>query len=394
MSADWPMVPLGEVLTKSRELMEINLDETYKQVTVKLWGQGVVLRNEVSGVEITVQKRLVVRSQQFLLSRIDARNGAFGLVPDFLDRAVVSNDFPAFNLDTSKIIPGFLGWMSKTKAFVDLCRAASEGTTNRVRLKIDRFLDTEIPLPPLDEQRRIVARIEELAARIEEAQKLRRQAAEEAEALVKSGQNEIVERLRQCYLDTRLGDVCTKITDGPHVSPNYVSEGVPFISVRNISESGLDFSTAKYVSPEDHEIFSKKANVERGDVLYTKGGTTGVARRVDIDREFSIWVHVALLKLSKDKVCDGFVEHMLNAPSSKAQALEYTHGSSNKDLGLTRMCNIIFPVPPIDEQRRIVAHLDELQAKVDALKKYQARTGEELDALLPSVLDRAFKWEL
>jgi type I restriction enzyme S subunit len=182
----WPMAPLGQLLVQSEETTEIQPDRRYRQVTVRLWGEGVVLRNEVSGTRISAKKRRVVHTGQFILSRIDARNGAFGLVPESLDGAVVSNDFPAFDVNRQWLEPGFLAWMSKTEDFVNLCRAASEGTTNRVRLKVDRFLEMPIPLPPLDVQRLIVARIEELAVLIEEAQGLRVKAREEAEAFEKS----------------------------------------------------------------------------------------------------------------------------------------------------------------------------------------------------------------
>lgn len=97
MDTPYPLVPLGDVLTKSEEWIELQPDRLYRQVTVRLWGQGVVQCNEVSGAEIAATKRLVARPQQFILSRIDARNGAFGIVPDSLDGAVVSNDFPTFN---------------------------------------------------------------------------------------------------------------------------------------------------------------------------------------------------------------------------------------------------------------------------------------------------------
>ncbi|MBK9715380.1 MAG: restriction endonuclease subunit S [Kouleothrix sp.] len=184
MSMHFPLVPLGELLNKSEDWITIHPDQQYRQVTVKMWGQGVVLRSEVAGTEIAATRRLVVRPQQFLLSRIDARNGALGLVPDTLDGAVVSNDFPAFNLNIQRLLPAFLNWLSKTRGFVELCKAASEGTTNRVRLQEDRFLTLCIPLPPLAEQRRIVARVEELAAKIAEARGLRRAAVEEEEALL------------------------------------------------------------------------------------------------------------------------------------------------------------------------------------------------------------------
>jgi type I restriction enzyme S subunit len=108
----------------------------------------------------------------------------------------------------------------------------------------------------------------------------------------------------------------------------------------------------------------------------------------------SIWVHVALLKLDRNLAVAGFIEHMLNAPSSKEQAEFYTRASSNRDLGLTRMGDIVLPLPPIDEQRLIVSELDTLQAKVDAVKALQTEAVAELDAILPAILDKAFKGEL
>ena len=95
----WPRVPLGEILIQSGELTDIHPDQQYRQVTVRLWGQGVVLRAAVSGANMASKQMYVVHPQQFLLSRIDARNGALGLVPESLDGAVVSNDFPSFNLN-------------------------------------------------------------------------------------------------------------------------------------------------------------------------------------------------------------------------------------------------------------------------------------------------------
>lgn len=182
----WPMVPLGTILTKSEEWISIDPERQYQEVTVRLWGKGVVQRRMVLGAEIASSSRLVVHPRQFVISRIDARNGASGLVPDELEGAVVSNDFPVFTPRPDRLLSEFLGWYGKTGEFVDLCRAASEGTTNRVRLKEDRFLATMIPLPPLSEQRRLVARIEGLVGRLSEARALRQEAIQVARSLVTS----------------------------------------------------------------------------------------------------------------------------------------------------------------------------------------------------------------
>ncbi len=110
MSQGWPLVPLGEVLTKSVEWITIDPESQYKEVTVRLWGKGVVQRRVALGVEIAASTRLVVHPGQFVISRIDARNGASGLVPDELEGAVVSNDFPAFMPQSDRLLPEFLGW--------------------------------------------------------------------------------------------------------------------------------------------------------------------------------------------------------------------------------------------------------------------------------------------
>ena len=193
MSKNWDLVPLGNLLTKSEEWIEIKATERYKQVTVKIWGKGVVQRNEVSGTEIAASKRLRVHSGQFILSRIDARNGAFGIIPDCLEGAVVTNDFPVFTANSNKMLPQFLNWMSKTANFIDICKAASEGTTNRVRLKEDKFLSFKISLPPIEEQRRIVGKVEELAGKIEEARTLRRDAIKKLDRLLLSVYQNIIE---------------------------------------------------------------------------------------------------------------------------------------------------------------------------------------------------------
>ena len=90
---------------------------------------------------------MVARRCQFILSRIDARNGALGIVPPELDEAIVTPDFPVFNILQTRMLPAYLGWMCRTASFVEECRRASEGTTNRVRLQEDKFLAREISLP-------------------------------------------------------------------------------------------------------------------------------------------------------------------------------------------------------------------------------------------------------
>ena len=160
----WPRAALAELLIRNQDWINIDPDIDYRQVTVKLWGNGVVLRTTVKGSEIAATSQIRVAARQFIMSRIDARHGAFGLIPKNLDGAVVSQDFPVFTLQEDRLRPEFLNWISKTEWFVNLCRRASEGSTNRVRLKDDRFLQQEIPLPSVGVQDQLIAILDRVAA--------------------------------------------------------------------------------------------------------------------------------------------------------------------------------------------------------------------------------------
>ena len=145
-------ISIDEFLTKSEDWVPVQPDQRYKQITAKLWGKGLTLRGEVQGSAIAAARQYKAKAGQFLISRIDARHGAFGIVPANLDGALVSNDFPCFDIDSSKVLPHFFEWYSRTPEFVDLCRRASEGSTNRVRMKEDKFLKMSVPMPVISKE--------------------------------------------------------------------------------------------------------------------------------------------------------------------------------------------------------------------------------------------------
>ncbi len=197
--------------------------------------------------------------------------------------------------------------------------------------------------------------------------------------------------LSEGWVWTWLGDLCYDVADGPHFSPDYVSEenGVPFLSARNVKIDCFELDSVKYVSFEDHEEFCQRVKPEYGDILYTKGGTTGVARVNDLDFEFSVWVHLAVLKVAKEYLDPRYVALALNSPLCYKQSQAYTRGSSNSDLGLTRMVKIFLPLPPLKEQKRIVAKVDALMAHCDRLEAQLERSQEAAERLLEAVLHGA-----
>jgi len=371
MGKPWPEVPLGELLRRSEDIIEIHPTERYREVTVRLWGKGVALRGEVQGDEIGAPRRFRVRAGQFILSRIDARNGALGLVPDSLDGAVVSNDFPAYNVAESRLFTPYLAWLSKTRQFVDLCRAASEGTTNRVRLQEDRFLRMSIPLPPLAEQRRIVAKVEQLAAKIDEARGLRRLCSTEAGLLQGSQIGVVFGSLLHRHRSRSLGSFEPHVTSGPrNWGKYYTPAGLRFYRAQDVGPNGEILDEAKVFIEAPDTDQGRGAFLASGDLLIViTGATVGRCSVFTENHEPGlVSQHVAICRLPKAQVDPAFVLWGLRGPQGQRQLLGQRYGQGKPGLNLTNIRRIELPFPPLSEQRRIVAYLDGLQAKVDSLK--------------------------
>jgi type I restriction enzyme S subunit len=384
---------LGEVLRRSEQTIDPSSATNYREITVRLWGKGVVERWYANDAPLS-GRRFVARQGQFIASRIDARNGAMGLVPSSLDGALVTNDFPLFDVAEDRLLPGFLGWLCRTRGFVELCLRASEGTTNRVRLQEDRFLALEIPLPRLAEQRRIVARIEALSARIAEARSLRHQAEEEAEALLTSARRVVI---AGCGASTvALEDVCAAIIDNLHSNPRLTESGIPCIRSPNVGYGTLNLDEAQRTDEEEYRRRTARGAPQADDiVLVREGGGTGKCALVLPGQRFSLGQRVMMLRPNVTKILPQFFLHQLLSPLvQEDQIAPLSKGSASPHLNIGALRQFTLRLPSLDEQSEIVAYLDGLLEQVDVLKRMQAETSMELDALLPSILDCAFKGKL
>lgn len=158
---EFPMIKLRELLTEYKKKVELKDDELYKRVTIKIHNNGVVLRDVAYGRDIKTRGQYYIKSGQFIYSQIDARNGAFGIVPDELDGAIITNSFRAFDFDAKRINPKYLNLLLSTDYFLKIWQDLSVGTTNRRSVKVDKFLEVKIPVPPIEEQNRLVVAYDE-----------------------------------------------------------------------------------------------------------------------------------------------------------------------------------------------------------------------------------------
>jgi type I restriction enzyme S subunit len=388
------MMPLSKLLFRHKDTINIQEIETYKRITIRMNNQGIIMRDCVLGSEIGTKKQFIAKSGQLVLSKIDARNSAFGILQKECDGAIITGNFWAFDVNYKLLDTKYFNYLTHTPLFVEFCIKASEGTTNRRYLDESKFLSMQIPLPPLDEQRHIVARIEELAAKVEEAQGLRRQSAEENQLIIKAS----LQKFFSPTIDSiELGKVSTVIDPNPsHRYPIYIEDGVPIIStVDFVGEDAISTVKARRVPLSFYEDTLGRFGVGEGDVIFSRKGKIGYARLHPANIKLAMTHTLCVIQPEQNKLLP---KYLLYYTKSSA-FIDYLMGIMNPNsgvptLGLGVIRSAPFNLPPLEEQHRIVAYLDDLQSQVDALKRLQTETAAELDALLPSILDKAFKGEL
>ena len=372
-------ITIERFLTKSEAWVPVAPDGQYKQITARLWGKGLTLRGEVPGAAIAAPRQFCAKAGQFLISRIDARHGAFGIVPAELDGALVSNDFPCFDIDASTVLPHYFEWYSRTPQFVDLCRRASEGSTNRVRMKEEKFLKMTVPLPSLEEQRRIVQRLDMVAALVADRRRAIEAAERETQALLlKAFQRAI---------------------DGAPLRP--MSEVAPL--VRRPVEINLDgtypelgvrsFGKGTFHKPDlsGAEVGTKKLfRINAGDlvfnIVFAWEGAVAVAQPGDDSRVGS---HRFLSCVpAPDTASVEFLRFYFSTREGLQKLGEASPGGAgrNRTLGLKKLEDLKVPVPSIERQH----WFDRLQTKTSEARAIRTSTARDVEALVPAMLHEIF----
>ena len=173
-NGNYPQIRLQEVLNQNDNMEKVENTKIEKFITVGINGKGARERIIKDGKWLVPFVGYRVKGGQFIYSRIDARNGAFAIIPNSLNNAVVSKDFPIFDIDNNKIRTDILLYSLLEKSFIDIIKNSSFGATNRQRIKEGTFLNYKIYLPPIDLQNKfaeIVKQIDKQKFEIEKSLK-------------------------------------------------------------------------------------------------------------------------------------------------------------------------------------------------------------------------------
>jgi type I restriction enzyme S subunit len=378
----WPMVPLGEVLTRRKEEVDVIDFETYKRLTIRLNGNGIAVRDQLLGSDIGTKKQFRVHSGQLVLSKIDARNGAFGVLSSDGDDAIITGNFWAFDHQPDRLEIRFMEYFTKTAVFVNLCVAASEGTTNRLYLQEDLFLQMQIPLPALSEQKHIVEWIDDMATRLDDVNS-------EAESAVKRLDKMLMSAFHEITADVPrrpMNDVAPIVRRQVKVHPanDYPELGVRCFGKGTFQKpplSGLDVGTKKLYA------------IEPGDLVFSNvfawEGAIAVAKDEDKGRYGS---HRFITCVPNSGVATAvFLNFYFQTPEGIEQIRDASPGGAgrNRTLGLNKLEQITVPVPRYELQ----LWFDQLHEKIETAKKTITQAGKVRDAILPSLLNQVFNGE-
>lgn len=373
-------VPLCDFLTRSPEWVEPQPDEIYKQITARLWGKGLTLRKNAFGSTIAAARQLRARAGQFLVSRIDARNGAFGIVPDDLDGALVSNDFPCFDIDARLVIPQYFEWYTRTPAFVDLCRRVSQGSTNRVRLKENEFLNMRISLPPLNEQQGIVDRLNRLEGLIEK----RRKAVDDAAADIQTLLAKAFELAIAGAPRRAMAEVAPRVrrpVAGINPDTSY-----PELGIRSFGRGTFHKPALPGIQVGTKKLF----RIEPGDlvfnIVFAWEGAIAIAQSEDVGRVGS-HRFLTCVPAPGTTTVDFLLFYFLTGEGLQKLGEASPGGAGrNRTLGLRKLEAINVPVPSMEMQR----WFGRLHDKARQVRCIRAGTALEIDALSSAMLYQVF----
>lgn len=375
----WPMVALGEVLIPATDRIRLDPDQTYAQITARLWGKGLTLRGRLKGLEIAADQQIRVTAGQFLISKIDARHGAFGIVPNELAGAVVSNDFPAFDVSADLALPEYISWVARTDWFVELCRRASEGSTNRVRLKEARFLAQTIPLPSLDEQWRIVARLDAAASAVA----TRRSGADAVAAEIAATLHAAFSRITAGAPRAHMGDIAPLVRRPVSIDPE---AAYPELGVRSFGKGTFHKPALPGLEVGSKKLFSVEAGDLLFNIVFAWEGAIAVAGSEDAGRVGS---HRFLTCVAaSNRTSADFLRYWFLSEEGLLALNRASPGGAgrNRTLGIKSLEAITVPVPSLDAQR----WFDRLQLKALAARAAQIEATTHVDRLLPAMLHELF----
>ena len=439
------LTKIGDFLKRSKIPIDILDNEEYKRVTIRINHNGVSLRDTEMGKKIGTKKQFILKSGQFIVSKIDARYGAFGIAPDEVDGAIITGNFWAYDVDFSKLNIEWFNQFTNSPDFYDLCERASAGITHRKYLNESFFLNYEIMLPSVEEQLIQIEKIKnqkisfgeltselthqldlikqlrqaflreamqgklchaelisasqetghELLAKIkaEKAQLIAEKKLKKEKELPPITADEIPFEIPEHWAWCRGNDLANYIDPQPsHRTPPESKDGIPYVAMSDIKKDGtIDFTSTRKVSLSVLEEHKNRYVLEDGDFIFGKIGTLGKPVLLPKPFEYTLSANVILIQANRKIIRADYLYYFLGSPIAEKELLDKKSTTSYPVFGMAKARNMIIPLPPLHEQEQIVAKLEELMAFCDGLEQSIKESQGYNEKLLQQVLREALQ---
>jgi type I restriction enzyme, S subunit len=388
----------------------------------------------------TKTNMILVKTGDLVVSGINVEKGAISVYKGEED-VLATIHYSSYQYDEEKINIDYLKYFVSSSEFRKIIEEQTKGGI-KTEIKAKQLLSLEIDLPTLEVQQIIVDKIKEVENEVEQLEKINEQNVkltkslkdslllqaiqgeltlqntddeparvliekiiEEKRRLIKEKKikkekpyPEITEEEKSFPLPdgwewVRLGDISEKITDGTHQTPNYTESGAMFLSAQNVKPFRFMPENHKFVSVKDYEAYTKNTKPELNDVLLTRvGSNIGESAIIDQDLDFAIYVSLGLIKPFKEFINSDYLCLWLNSPDGTQKSLENVlgRGTSQGNLNLTLIRNFVVPLPPLEEQKRIVKRVKELLATFDELLTQVIDIKVDSENIMKTILKEAF----
>ncbi|MBI1183778.1 restriction endonuclease subunit S [bacterium] len=262
------------------------------------------------------------------------------------------------------------------------------GSTMKHVIKKD-FDNLVVPIPDHETQRQIVAALDKAKALTERQER----SATGLEQLLRSTFIDMfgdpITNPKNWRIEP-LENICTKITDGAHQTPNYQEDGIKFISAKNLKNEKIDWTDVKFITQDEHMSINSRSDVEKGDILLSKSGSLGQAVIVNVDFQFSIYESLALIKYDREILTPFYLWACFNSEPIQFLLRKAHKGVAVKHIHLTNLKKIPIPIPP----RKLLLQFEIIAGRINQIRKKLEQTSELANNLFQSLMQRAFHGDL
>lgn len=343
-------VPIVRIGNLNGELVEIDMTIAYPE---EFWNENLCYRISKDDILVAMSGATVGKIGKYIYNDKALLNQRVGKVSPIKEK--LNNNF----------LYSFLKSEFFMKKVISMATGCAQPNISNKQLEI-----IEIPLPPIEEQKKIADILEKASNLIS----LRKKQIEKMDLLVKAKFYEMfgdpVSNSMKWTTKT-LKEVCTKLTDGSHFSPDSFETGAyKYVTAKNIKASGFDFSDISYINEDVHKGIYSRCNPENGDVLYIKdGATTGIAMINTLDEEFSLLSSVALIKQNRSIVNGYYLCNVLNNAQMYNSIRTNMGGAAITRLTIAKLNVIELPIPPLDLQNQFASFVQQVEQQKAQLQQ-------------------------